>query len=32
MVGWHSQFNGCESEQTPGDKEGQGSIECYSLL
>ena len=31
MVGWHSQLNGCESEQTPGDNEGEGSLECYSL-
>ena len=25
MVGWHNLFNGHESEQTPGDGEGQGS-------
>ena len=25
MVGWHHQLNGHESEQTPGDSEGQGS-------
>ena len=25
MVGWHHQLNGHESEQTPGDREGQGS-------
>ena len=31
MVGWHSQLNGCESEQTPGDNEGEGSLECSSL-
>ena len=24
MVGGHHQFNGYESEQTPGDSEGQG--------
>ena len=23
MVGWHHQFNGHESEQTPGDSKGQ---------
>ena len=26
MVGWHQQLNGHESEQTPGDNEGQGSL------
>ena len=26
MVGWHHQLNGHESEQTPGDREGQGSL------
>ena len=26
MVGWHHRFNGHESEQTPGDGEGQGSL------
>ena len=25
MVGWHHQLNGYESEQTPGDGEGQGA-------
>ena len=30
MVGWHHQLNGLESEQTPGDGEGQGSLACYS--
>ena len=25
MVTWHHQLNGHESEQTPGDGEGQGS-------
>ena len=29
MVGWHHQPNGHEFEQTPGDIEGQGSLECY---
>ena len=26
MVGWHYQLNGNKSEQTPGDNEGQGSL------
>ena len=30
MVGWHHQLNGHESEQTPGDSGGQGSLACYS--
>ena len=30
MVGWHHPFNGHESEQTPGDGEGQGSLACCS--
>ena len=30
MVGWHHLFNGHESEQTPGDSEGQGSLVCCS--
>ena len=25
MVGWHHQLNGPESEQIPGDGEGQGT-------
>ena len=28
MVGWHHQLNRHESEQTPGDSEGQGSLAC----
>ena len=28
-VGWHHQLSGHESEQTPGDSEGQGGQECY---
>ena len=28
MVGWHHQHNGHEFEQTPGDSEGKGSLEC----
>ena len=30
MVGWHHQLNGHEFEQTPGDNEGQGSLERCS--
>ena len=30
MVGWHHPLNGHESEQTPGDGEGQGSLACCS--
>ena len=30
MVGWHHQLNGHESEQIPGDVEGQGSLTCCS--
>ena len=26
MVGWHHQLNGHEFEQTPGNREGQGSL------
>ena len=26
MVGWHHRLNAHESEQTPGDSEGQGSL------
>ena len=29
-MSWHHQLNGHESEQTLGDSEGQGSLECYS--
>ena len=28
MVGWQHRFNGHESEQTPEDIEGQGSLAC----
>ena len=28
--GWHRRHNGHESEKTPGDSEGQGSLVCYS--
>ena len=30
IVGWHHWFNRHESEQTPGDSEGQGSLVCCS--
>ena len=30
MVGWHHRLNEHESEQTPGDSEGQGSLACCS--
>ena len=30
MVGWHHWLNGHESEQAPGDGEGQGSLVCCS--
>ena len=30
MVGWHHWLNGHECEQTLGDDEGQGSLECCS--
>ena len=30
MVRWHRQLNGLQSEQTPGDSEGQGSLVCCS--
>ena len=30
MAGWHHQLNGCESDQTLGDGEGQGSLACCS--
>ena len=28
MVRWHHQLKGYESEKTPGDSEGQGSLAC----
>ena len=31
MVGWHHRLTGHEFEQTLGDGEGQGSLECCSL-
>ena len=30
MVGWHHRLNRHEFEQTLGDSEGQGSLECCS--
>ena len=30
MAGWHHQLNGHEFEQTPGDGDGQGSLDCCS--
>ena len=30
MVGWHHQLSGHESEQAPGDREGQGSLALQS--
>ena len=30
MVGWHHRLSGHESEQTPGDGEGLGSLVCCS--
>ena len=32
IVGWHLHFNGLESEQTPGDSEGQGSLVCSQSM
>ena len=31
MVGWPHGLNGHEFEQTLGDSEGQGSLECCSV-
>ena len=30
MVGWPHRLNGHESEQAPGDSEGQGGLACCS--
>ena len=30
MVGWLHQLNGPEFEQSPGDREEQGNLACYS--
>ena len=32
MVGWHHWLNGYEFEQTPGDSEGQGSLQFCSSV
>ena len=32
MVEWHQELNGHESEQTPGDGEGQGSLVGFHPL
>ena len=32
ISGWHHRLNQCESEQMPGDSEGQGSLVCCSPL
>ena len=31
MVEWYHRLNAHEFEQTPGDNEGEGSLECCSL-
>ena len=31
VVRWHHRLDGHEFEQTQGDSEGQGSLECCSL-
>ena len=31
MVGWHRQINGHEFQQTPGDREGQESLVCFTV-
>ena len=28
IVGWYHRLNGHEFEQTPGDRDGQGSLAC----
>ena len=30
MAAWHHRFNGRESEQAPGDVEGEGGLACCS--
>ena len=32
MVGWHHGLDGHEFDQTQGDSEGQGSLECLWSL
>ena len=29
MAGWHHWLDGCESEWTPGDDDGQGGLACW---
>ena len=29
MLGWYHQLDGHESEQAPGDGDGQGSLACW---
>ena len=31
VVGWHHQLKGHKSEQTLGDREGQGSLACCGV-
>ena len=31
MAGWHHHLNGHESEQTAGEGEGQGSLDCCAV-
>ena len=31
MVRWYHRLNGYEFGKTPGDGDGPGSLECYSL-
>ena len=28
MAGWHHGLDGCNSERTPGDGDGQGGLAC----
>ena len=30
MIGWYHRLDGHESEQAPGDGDGQGSLACCS--
>ena len=31
MVGWHHRLDGHDSERTPGDREGHGSLVLQSM-
>ena len=31
MAGWHHRLDGQESEQTPGDGDGQGGLPCCNI-